>query len=100
MSQHRSEDGFTLSRVIASMVVGAIVFSALAIAASQALVALRASRDLQTATQLINQRMEQARALSYTTLLAGASTSTLAGNLTSGTEKRVTGSPTFDERDC
>lgn len=81
-----------LVEALISMVVFAIVFTALGWAMQQSVIATRQSKDLQSATQLVNQRLEQARAIASDTLMAGAQTSHVAANIASGVEARTSGS--------
>lgn len=80
-----------LIEALISMVIFAIVFSALGLALQQSVVATRQSKDLQSATQLVNRQLEQARAIAGDTLLAGASTSDIAAAISSGAETRLSG---------
>lgn len=75
-----------------SMVIFAIVFTALGWAMQQSITATRRSKDLQSATQLVNEQLEQARAIAGDTLLAGASTTEVAAAKAAGTETRLAGS--------
>lgn len=81
-----------LVEALVSIMIFATVFTALGLAMEQSVIATRQSKDLQSATQLVNQQLEQARAIASDTLMAGASTSEVAANMASGAETRVTGS--------
>lgn len=81
-----------LVEALISMVIFAVVFTALGWAMQQSITATRRSKDLQSATQLVNQQLEQARAVAGDTLLAGASTTEVAAAKVAGTETRLAGS--------
>ncbi|MDP3972535.1 MAG: type II secretion system protein, partial [Candidatus Nanopelagicales bacterium] len=84
-----------LIEVMVSIAVFGIVFTSLGLAMQQAFVATRGSKDLQVATQLVNERLEQLRAIAGDTLMAGASISEVEGAINSGEEDRLTGSDTY-----
>lgn len=57
----------------------------------QAMGALRQSKDFQTATQLVTLRLEQARAMEFDDLAAGAQSSFVAAQASAGTETKIQG---------
>lgn len=93
--RRRDDRGSMLIEVMVSIAVFGIVFTALGLAMQQAFVATRGSKDLQVATQLVNERLEQLRAIAGDTLMAGASISEVEAAINSGEEDRITGSGAY-----
>ncbi len=81
-----------LVEVMISIVVLGIVFTALALAMQEAFLVTRQTKDLQVATQLVNERLEQVRAIATDTLMAGAGLSEVQSAVTGGQDSLLTGS--------
>jgi prepilin-type N-terminal cleavage/methylation domain-containing protein len=86
-----SDGGMSLVEVMVSMVIIGIVFSSLGGVIVSSLALVRSTKDYQAATQLITRKLEQSRAVSFDTLQAGVSLSTLTTAMSNGSETRVTG---------
>jgi Tfp pilus assembly protein PilV len=87
------EAGTSLVEAIIAMFVIATVFGGLAGLLIQSLSSLRGSKDFETATQLMNMTLEEARALPSDTLTAGALDTEVSSNVTGGQETRLVGVP-------
>jgi Tfp pilus assembly protein PilV len=85
--------GTSLVEAIIAMFVIATVFGGLAGLLIQSLSSLRGSKDFETATQLVNLKLEEARALPSDTLAAGALDTDVDSNVTGGQETRLVGVP-------
>ena len=83
--------GTSLVEAMIAMFVIATVFGGLAGLLIQSLSSLRGSKDFETATQLVNLKLEEARALPSDTLAAGALDTDVAANVTGGQETRLGG---------
>lgn len=84
-----------LVEVMISIVVLGIVFTALALAMQEAFLVTRQTKDLQVATQLVNERLEQVRAIATDTLMAGAGLPEVQSAVTGGQDTLLTGSGPF-----
>lgn len=89
----REDTGTSLVEAMIAMFVIATVFGGLAGLLIQSLSSLRGSKDYETATQLVNLTLEEARALPSDTLAAGALLSAVSSNVSGGLETRLVGVP-------
>ena len=89
----RADDdaGVSLAEVIVAMFIISGIVAALAGLLIQSLSSLKSDQSYQVATQLVNVRVEETRALNAAALNAGIPASQISSALASGAEPRITG---------
>jgi len=91
---HTDDSGVSLAEVIVAMFILSGIVAALAGLLIQSLSSLKTDQSYQVATQLVNVRIEETRALTSTALEAGIPTAQITSALGTGQETEITGAGT------
>ena len=89
---HTDDSGVSLAEVIVAMFILSGIVAALAGLLIQSLSSLKTDQSYQVATQLVNVRIEETRALTATALNAGIPATQISTALSNGSETQITGS--------